>query len=146
MPNSDETLAILAENEKKVFDTDKLRVCEACVCYVDGCYFEPDCCLCGYFEECCCCHCTVCCKTGVEKLRCLCCDCRCIQPRSCCRAAGHECCCATAYSCPPSGSMPPALACFGISCIPKFGCLTPYGDIKEIANGKKEQPMDMARE
>merc|ERR1719277_2563021 len=103
-------------------DGDKVKVFEACICCYEGCLAMDDCQVgCAGNETCLCIHTDFCCKSGTEKLCCLCCALKCESPTTCLKSEGQCCCLVGAAAIPPDSEVPCMIAQCCIMCYPKMG-------------------------
>ena len=113
-----------------------VRICNAFCCAYDGLLLNGECLGCMGSESCCCLEGEFCCKTGVERLPCVCCGVRCVSPTVCWKQQAQCCCCVSAVAVPCDEEVPCMVGMFGLICYPTFACFSSLGAIMAGAGGK----------
>ena len=142
----------MADSEKAV-NVDDICVWGACCCFMSGCYMNwPGCCGCSHKVEYCCIVEECCCKCGTQPYACgtpegmlcrfgLCCYAiGCKKPTTCCKEQDQ--CFTLVNQCaiPTDDEVPCAIAAYGLTCYPIFGCCKKIGDFPKKA-AKTVTPM-----
>jgi len=109
---------------------DAIIVIDGCCCGYCGLLCGGDCVGCMASETLCCLEMECCCKSGQEKLCCICCAASCVSPTVCIKSQGHMCCLAGAATFPWDDEVPCLFGTCGIICYPGIFICKTLGEIK----------------